>query len=128
MRTYKNAGAVSFPLGGIGTGSVGLSGDGRLIDWELFGRPNRMTINGFTHFAIRAEGDGIPADCRVLQGDTTGDFMGGLHRGNHSWGYGHGPNRATMAGFRHFRQTAMEGFYPVGQVTYEDETFPGEVS
>ena len=127
MRTYQNAGAVSFPLGGIGTGSVGLSGDGRLIDWELFGRPNRMTINGFTHFAIRAEGDGIPADCRVLQGDTTGDFMGGLHRGNHSWGYGHGPNRATMAGFRHFRQTAMEGFYPVGQVTYEDEIFPGEV-
>ena len=87
MRTYQNAGAISFPLGGIGTGSVGLSGDGRLIDWELFGRPNRMTINGFTHFAIRAEGDGIPADCRVLQGDTTGDYMCGMHTGNHSWGY-----------------------------------------
>lgn len=25
---------ISFPLGGIGTGSIGLSGDGRL-DWEI---------------------------------------------------------------------------------------------
>lgn len=26
---------ISFPLGGIGTGSIGLSGAGRLIDWEM---------------------------------------------------------------------------------------------
>ena len=127
MRRYENAGAISFPLGGIGTGSVGLSGDGRLIDWELFGRPNRMSINPFTHFAIRAEGKGVPADCRVLQGDTCCDYMGGMNRGNHSWGYGHGPNRATMAGFRHFSRTTFQGFFPVAEVTFADETFPGEV-
>lgn len=32
---------ISFPLGGIGTGSVGLAGNGRLIDWEIFNRPNK---------------------------------------------------------------------------------------
>ena len=26
--------AISFPLGGIGTGSIGLSGAGQLIDWD----------------------------------------------------------------------------------------------
>ena len=26
---------ISFPLGGIGTGSVGLAGNGRLMDWVI---------------------------------------------------------------------------------------------
>ena len=56
MRAYeKNAGEVSFPLGGIGAGSIGLTADGRLVDWELFSRPNRQSINWYTHFAIRTE-------------------------------------------------------------------------
>ena len=46
---------ISFPLGGIGSGCVGLSGDGRLIDWELHSRPNKQSVNGFTHFAIKAQ-------------------------------------------------------------------------
>lgn len=126
MRTYKNAGEVSFPLGGIGAGSIGLAADGRLVDWELFSRPNRQSINFFTHFAIRSEGEGI-ADCRVLQGDTARDHMGGLHIGSHSWGYGHGISRATMAGFRHFRDTEMEAFYPMAEIRYDDPDFPGGV-
>lgn len=32
---------ISFPLGGIGTGSIGLSGSGRLIDWEIFNHANK---------------------------------------------------------------------------------------
>ena len=46
---------ISFPLGGLGTGSVGLAGNGRLIDWEIFNRPNKGSVNGFSHFAIKAE-------------------------------------------------------------------------
>ena len=37
---------ISFPLGGIGTGSIGLAGNGRLIDWEIFNRPNKGSVNG----------------------------------------------------------------------------------
>ena len=32
---------VSFPLGGIGTGCIGLSGGGRLVDWEILNRPDQ---------------------------------------------------------------------------------------
>ena len=38
---------ISFPLGGIGSGSIGLAGNGRLIDWEIFNRPNKGSVNGF---------------------------------------------------------------------------------
>ena len=32
---------ISFPLGGVGAGSLGLGGRGQLRDWEIFNRPNR---------------------------------------------------------------------------------------
>ena len=46
---------ISFPLGGIGTGSIGLSGGGRLIDWEILNRPAKGITNGLSHFAVKAE-------------------------------------------------------------------------
>ena len=49
---------ISFPLGGIGSGCIGLSGNGRLIDWEIFNRPNKNSLNGFSHFSIKAEKNG----------------------------------------------------------------------
>ena len=46
---------ISFPLGGIGSGSVGLAGNGALVDWEIFNRPNKGSLNGYTHIAVRAK-------------------------------------------------------------------------
>ena len=66
---------ISFPLGGIGTGSVGLAGNGRFTDWEIFNRPNKLSINGYTHIAVRVR-DGERSFCRVLQGDLSKDLMG----------------------------------------------------
>ena len=58
---------IIFPLGGIGTGSIGLSGNGQLVDWEIFNRPNKGSINGYSCFAIKAE---YP-DAEVLMGTST---------------------------------------------------------
>ncbi|MBQ2881826.1 MAG: hypothetical protein IJE40_06120 [Clostridia bacterium] len=49
---------IMFPLGGIGTGSISLSGNGELNDWEIFNRPNKNTRNGYSHFAIKATRNG----------------------------------------------------------------------
>ena len=43
----KNTKEISFPIGGIGTGSIGIGGDGRLIDWEIFQRPSKGSINSY---------------------------------------------------------------------------------
>lgn len=127
MKSYRNAGAAIFPLGGIGAGSVGLTADGRLVDWEIFNRPNRETVNGFTHFAVKAERDGKVLDARVLRGDTTQDFYGEMHINQVAHSYGQGPHRGTMAGIRHFADVEMQAFYPLAQVRYRDSHFPGEV-
>lgn len=128
-KSYKNdfTAEISFPLGGLGAGSVGLAGNGRLIDWEINNRPNRVSINSFTNFAIKAEDEEKVIDYRLLQGDLANDHMGTLHKGNHSWGYGHGPNRGTMAGLRHFDNVRFTGAFPMANVSFLDERFPGAV-
>jgi len=63
---------VAFPLGGIGTGSVSLTGSGRLIDWSIRNRPAIHQFNGYTHFAIKAEQDGKLLGARVLNGPYEG--------------------------------------------------------
>ena len=118
---------ISFPLGGIGAGSIGLAGNGRLIDWEIFNRPNRQSVNGYTNFAVKAEYEGKVLDARLVQGDTVADFGGGMHTGYHSWGFGHGPSRATLAGLKHFGECKFKGFYPVAETELRDGNFPAKL-
>ena len=50
---------IAFPLGGIGTGTVSLTGFGALRDWEIFNRPNKGSFLPFTFAALRLEGGGM---------------------------------------------------------------------
>ena len=118
---------ISFPLGGIGSGCIGLGGDGRLKEWEIFNRPNKAGLNGFSHFAIRAEKDGKVIDARVLNGDLAAPYTG--QPGDYMWrGFGHGPFRETMAGIPHFAEVTFVGEFPFSHITFVDDTFPGQVS
>ncbi len=69
---------ISFALGGIGAGCFGISGSGRLVDWEVRNRPSKGQLNGFTHFAVRAEEDGKVLDAKVLNGEFQGSFVGDM--------------------------------------------------
>ena len=83
---------ISFPLGGLGTGCIGLAGNGRLIDWEIFNKPNKGSVNGFSHFAIKAERDGNLLDARVLNSDLPPPYSGEM-TGNLFRSFGFGPRR-----------------------------------
>ncbi|SFA74031.1 Uncharacterized protein, contains GBA2_N and DUF608 domains [Cohnella sp. OV330] len=119
---------ISFPLGGIGTGSIGLAGNGRLIDWEIFNRPNKRSMNGYSHFCIKAEQEGRVLDARALNGDLQAPYVGQPRRGAplHS-GYGFGPDTETMAGLPHFRDTEFEGQFPFASLSFREPSFPGSV-
>ena len=56
---------ISFPLGGIGTGSIGLSGRGSLKDFEIFNRPNVGSWFPKTFPMIRLKENGKNPICRA---------------------------------------------------------------
>jgi non-lysosomal glucosylceramidase len=117
---------ISFPLGGIGTGSIGLSGNGQLIDWEIFNKPNKCSINGYSHFAIRAERDGQVVDTRVLNGDLHPPYNGSIN-GPMFNNFGFGPLHGLLTGLPHFLSVTFNGEFPIAQLEFEGERFPGQV-
>lgn len=118
---------ISFPLGGIGTGSIGLSGAGRFIDWEILNGPNKGNTNGLSHFAVRAEQDGKVLDARLLHGPYQGSLSGEF---TPDWGrnFGTGARRFSLVGVPHFADCRFEGRYPVARLEFRDRRFPGDVA
>ncbi len=114
---------ISFPLGGLGTGCIGLAGNGSLKDWEIFNRPNKGGDNGFSHFAVKAVKNGKTADARVLCADDDTCLTG-----VYGHGYGAGKPGVSMQGFPHFRDCTFTGEFPIAGVAFADESFPGRVT
>lgn len=124
--TKENLNELIFPLGGIGTGSIGLAGNGALVDWEIFNRPNKGSIHPYTGFAVRAEYPNGRSVTRFLQGDWKKN-LSGMHTRENFRGYGFGPNETTFCGFPHFRKVSFHAAFPVATVTFQDPDFPGKV-
>ena len=124
--TKEKTKRISFPLGGIGTGCIGLAGNGELKDWEIFNRPNKNTRNGYSHFAIKATVGGKRV-LKVLQGDTAENLMGLSCASNGYYGFGFGPHQNTMGGYPHFRDVAFDGTFPLANLTFTDPDFPATV-
>ena len=128
---------ISFPLGGIGSGCIGLDGYGRLIDWEIFNRPNKRSVNGYSHFAVKAERDGQLLDARVMNADAAPGYMGEGYldtlrlrtdrQANWRSNYGFGPQREWLGGMPHFASCVFEGQFPFAAIRFQDESFPGQV-
>lgn len=115
---------ISFPLGGIGAGCIGLAGNGRLIDWEIFNRSAKLSFNGMSHFAVRAEKDGKVIDARILHGDLQSPYTGAYCQELFN-GFGWGPSRYNLCGMPHFRNCEFKGEFPVAELSFEDAEFPG---
>jgi len=122
---------ISFPLEGIGTSCIGLARNGRLIDWEIFNRLNKGSINGFSRFAIKAERSGQVFDARVLSGDLQPPYIGKLSwkaEGDKYEGFGFDLDRQNLAGMPHFKDVVFIGQYPIATLEFNEQKFPGMVS
>ena len=116
---------ISFPLGGIGSGSIGIAGNGSLVDWEIFNRPDKNSINRYTSFAVRAiKGDEITP--KILCGDYDKFYCGLPNK--QSGFFGHGIDSGTMMGFPHFKNCEFLGEFPFAQVSLSDDLFPGKAT
>lgn len=122
----KKTKEIIFPLGGMGTGSIGFSGRGELKEFEIFGRPNKGSYNGLSFFAIRAEDGENILSARILNGDLQKDCMGTLQQRCYS-GFGFGADRENMAGFPHFKESRFTGEFPIAELSLSDEKFPAVI-
>ena len=113
--TGRQTDEISFPLGGIGTGSIGLAGNGRLIDWEIKNIPDKGSVNGYTHFAVKAEKNGKLKDARVICGDVYKNLSGQTGKD-----FGYGLTNTSMEGFPHFKECVFTGEFPVADVSLDD--------
>lgn len=129
LYTEENLSQISFPLGGIGSGCIGLSGNGQLSDWEIRNRPNKNSFNNYSGFFIKAEKDGKLCSMKVMNGDYAPPYQGRVYwedlGGN--VGFGFGPNERTFAGFSHFKDCTFRGEFPIAELEMQDDTFPGIV-
>ena len=107
---------AAFPLGGLGTGTVGLGSRGELRDWEIFNRPGRGDGLPYTFFAIRTECDGV-VDARVLEGRRSGP-----HESSHGYFPG------DLAGLPRFAESTLVADYPLARVEFRDAAPPVEVA
>lgn len=112
-------------MGGIGSGSIGLRGNGQLIDWEIFNRPAKGTLNFHSHLAVRLTTK-EKTYIKILNTDLEKDLMGQYSK-RVMGGYGFGPDIYTMQGFPHFRESEFKGEFPVAEITFSDSDFPGKV-
>ena len=126
LYTGSRTNEISFPLGGIGTGCIGLAGNGRLIDWEIFNKPSKGSVNGFSHFAIKAERGGQVLDARVLNGDLHPPYSGGGTGEYRNFGFG--VRREYLTGLPHFRDAAFRGEFPLAGLSFKERKFPGRVA
>ncbi len=111
---------VALPLGGIGTGSVSLSGRGELVDWEIMNRANKGSPGqggiARTFFAVRVKGPKGVAT-KMLAGPVLPVEMYGSHG-----------CRAPQAGFPRFAKASFDGAFPFGTVHLSDPNFPVKVT
>lgn len=109
---------ISFPLGGIGTGCVGLSGYGGLKDWEIFNRPNIGGSLPYTFPIIYAKEKGKEPVCRIVMAHEDppygGDGMGNPH--------------LNGEGFPHMDDCVFRGEYPFARIDFRSNTLPVKVT
>lgn len=97
----RNLEAVAMPLGGIGTGSVWLDGQGRLGVWQIFNNLSEPRLPD-SFFGVRARTAGGPTVTRLLQ--TTAE-------------------RSLTP----VESLEYEGGYPIARLTFHDRSLPVEV-
>ena len=112
---------VALPMGGIGCGSVSLSGRGELVDWEIMNRANKTMSESDrgpvarTFFAIRVKG---------ASHESTTVLAGPIHPTEIYSAIG---QCTPQAGLPRFRSASFDGAFPFGVVHLSDKDLPVKV-
>ena len=128
LKTYEGANLekVKMPLGGIGTGTISLSGRGGLVDWEIFNEPAKGFVPATSYlwppvynpaFALRCETADGRRVARLLEGPVPlSEYEGDVG------------SRAVNQGYPRFGKAVFKAAYPLAQVELSDGGMPVDVT
>ncbi len=130
QRTYtgEHLREIAFPLGGIGTGCISLSGSGQLVDWEIFNRPNKGFRPEYAFFSLFARREGGEPVFRVLEGRLQPPYQGSLGDRRSRWRLGFGPSQIQASGLLRMAECSFTGWFPFATLELADDHVPVRVS
>ena len=108
---------ISFPLGGVAAGSIGLGGRGQLRDWEIFNRANKGFSPAYAFPAIWVQSGSAKPIARVLEARILPPYEG--------W-QGLGSDNAP--GLSRLEGAVFTGEYPLAHIDFLDSSLPVSVS
>ncbi|MDB6169656.1 MAG: putative bile acid beta-glucosidase [Verrucomicrobia bacterium] len=120
LKSYSNdhLARIALPVGGVGTGTVSLTGWGAWRHWELMNRPAKNFTptgqggaSGF--FAVRAARRGEAPVTRLLEGPLPVTEWEGEEGA-----------AARQAGLPRFRRCTFRAAYPLAQIDLADDAVP----
>jgi non-lysosomal glucosylceramidase len=108
---------ISFPLGGVAAGSIGLGGRGQLANWEIFNRPNKGYRPSYAFPSIWAQAAGGKPVTRVLESRIQPPYEGQDGLGS-----------SNAPGLSRLESATFTGEYPLAHIAFEDRSLPVQVS
>jgi uncharacterized protein (DUF608 family) len=108
---------ISFPLGGVGAGSIGLGGRGQLRDWQIFNRAQKGNALRYAFPAIWVQvGKRQPA-VRVLEGRIAPPYGGASGLGSDN-----------VPGLPRLESGTFTADFPFARIAFHDSALPVAVS
>lgn len=107
---------ISFPLGGVAAGSIGLGGRGQLRDWEIFNRPNKGFHPPYAFPAIWVQSGSQKPIVRVLESRILPPYEGPSGLGSEN-----------APGLSRLEAATFTGEYPLAHIDFQDRSLPAHV-
>jgi len=107
---------ISFPLGGVAAGSIGLGGRGQLCNWEIFNRPNKGFRPPYAFASIWAQAGSHAPVARVLESRILPPYEGQDGLGSEN-----------APGLSRLDSAVFTGGYPFAHIEFEDKSLPVKV-
>jgi len=118
---------VAMPMGGIGTGTIALCGDGSLRQWQIVNRVNHLAYVPDSFFAIRCKTGGKTI-ARVLQSSPLYDESGFKPSASVNDHVVPEEQKHLLEDLPGVQATEFIGEYPIAEIRYKDDELPVEVS